>query len=103
MLSFDNLMAQITFQDSNDVDKSMDGKLELREFLNILCAFLLLVASTIRICVNSVEKTKFGLNSGSGIVWHMVDSGLFHIVNVWLNLSRNGHQTFFGVQISSKN
>ena len=75
LLSFDNLMAQITFQDSNDVDKSMDGKLELREFLNILCAFLLLIASIIRICVNSVEKTKFGVDSGSehrlayGVQW----------------------------------
>ena len=74
MISLDFLIAQITFQDS-DNGFVMDGQLELYELLNILCAFLLLIASIIRICVNSVEKTKFGVDSGSehrlayGVQW----------------------------------
>ena len=75
MLSFDFLMAQVTVQDIGYNGGTMDGKLQLHEFLNILCAFLLLIASIIRICVNSVEKTKFGVDSGSehrlayGVQW----------------------------------
>jgi len=58
MMSFDYLMGQVTFQESDHGD--MDGKLSVIELMNIMCAFLLLVASSIRIWVNSVEKTKFG-------------------------------------------
>ena len=65
MVSFDYLMAQVTYQEKNDDSQEMDGELELNELLNIICAFLLLVASIIRICVNSFDKSKLGDNSGS--------------------------------------
>ena len=67
MISFDFLMAQVTeveVQESGNSEE-MDGELQLKELLNIICAFLLLVASIIRICVNSFDKSKLGDDSGS--------------------------------------
>ena len=102
-MSFDYLMAQVTVQDIEDFDGEMDGELTLSEFLNILCAFLLLIASIIRICVNSVEKTKFGFDSGSehrlayGVQW-----ALSYCECVAESLSQ-WPSNVFGVQISSKN
>ena len=101
MLSFDFLIAQITFQESDDID--MDGELTLEEFLNILCAFLLLIASIIRICVNSVEKTKFGVDSGSehrlayGVQW-----ALSYYECVAESLSQWPSNVFWGTNIKKK-
>ena len=65
MIGYDYLMALITYKENDNNGFTMDGEVELRELLHIMSIFLLLIASIIRICVNSFDKSKFGDDSGS--------------------------------------